>query len=111
MARSAKQSEQSPVDPRSRALQTLGAKLPDVKVAPKANHVSLLVGKQVFAYSTASGIVLKLPAARVTALVEAGRGAPLVMGARTMKEWVVLDSVTAALLGEARAFVAGRRAP
>lgn len=54
-------------------------------------------------------LVVKLPAARVTALVEAGTGRPFGPGGRVFKEWVLVgfdhEPEWPALLAEARAFV------
>lgn len=88
--------------------------LPGVDVQRKANHVSFLTGKKVFAYTMAAGLVVKLPAERIAELVDKGKAAPLVMGKRTMKEWAVIEPKEAkkhaknpALLKEAMGFVGG----
>lgn len=64
--------------------------LPQVSVAKKVNHLSFLVGKKVFAYTRAEDVVIKLPPAKIKELVEKKEAAPLVMGQRVMKEWVVI---------------------
>ena len=55
------------------------------------------------------GMVVKLPAARVTELVDAGRGAPVAPAGRTFKEWVEIsaDEDWAPYLDEAVAFATG----
>ncbi len=66
--------------------------------------------------SSQGALVLKLPAARVDALIAAGRGVRFDPGhGRVMKEWVALagsgdDEDWLALAREARAFVSGPEA-
>jgi hypothetical protein len=40
------------------------------------------------------GMVVKLPANRVTALIEAGTGSPVAPAGRPFKEWVAVDDQT-----------------
>jgi hypothetical protein len=47
-------------------------------------------GDKVFAFIQGDGVALKLPKDKIQALVEARQAEPLVMGKRTMKEWVVI---------------------
>jgi hypothetical protein len=70
---------------------------------------NLRVGGKVFAMAFKQHLVVKLPAARVAALIEAGTGEPFVMGKRVMKEWVQLAPGRGdwtKLAREARDFVA-----
>lgn len=64
--------------------------LPQVSIVEKANHISFLVGKKVFAYTQSGGVVIKLPKEKVRELIEGGVALPLVMGQRVMKEWAIL---------------------
>ncbi|HXV97716.1 MAG TPA: hypothetical protein VEC93_04770 [Anaerolineae bacterium] len=64
--------------------------LPQVSVENKVNHASFLVGKKVFAYTQEDGVVIKLPQEKIKELVGKKNAAPLVMGQRVMKEWVVI---------------------
>jgi hypothetical protein len=71
----------------------------------------LKAGGHIFAMTSKGHLIVKLPRARVAALVQAGRGEPYVLGARTMKEWVAISTRHArtwrALAEEARDFAAG----
>lgn len=53
---------------------------------------ALQVGGKSFAYPTDDAIVFKLPKADVDALEADGKGERLVVGKRTMKEWVVVPA-------------------
>ncbi|MCU0634359.1 MAG: MmcQ/YjbR family DNA-binding protein [Gemmatimonadaceae bacterium] len=72
---------------------------------------ALKVGGKIFAMAVQGTLVLKLPAARVTALVAEGRGTRFGPGhGRVMREWIALDGAEdewLALAREARAFVGG----
>ncbi len=74
---------------------------------------ALKVGGKMFATLSSRGaFVVKLPRARVTALVAAGEGRPFEPGpGRVMKEWLELGATSgqdwAVLAEEALAFVAG----
>jgi len=75
---------------------------------------TLQVDGRIFAIRRPDGVVLKLPADRVAALIEGGEGAPFDGGkGRPMKEWVTLDERTRDrwldLAREAVAFVARSR--
>ena len=65
-----------------------------------------------YAFVTAADVVVKLPAQRVSALVDSGRGAPCSpRPGRPMREWVRLadldEPTCLAYVLEARAFVSG----
>ncbi len=65
--------------------------LPQVSVEKKANHLSFLVGEKIFAYTHGDGVVMKLPEGTTKGLVDRKYAAPLVMGKKTMKEWLVIE--------------------
>jgi hypothetical protein len=65
------------------------AKIPGVVVKRKLASANFTVKKKVFAFTKGDG-VLKLPPETVKRLVEVGAASMLVMGKRTMKEWVVI---------------------
>jgi hypothetical protein len=70
----------------------------------------LKVAGKIFAMVTRDRLVVKLPRARVEALVEAGQGEPFSSGGRVMKEWLVVTSPRLSwlkLAREACAFVGG----
>jgi len=74
-------------------------------------HGCLMIDNKIFAFTRAdeSG-ALKLPEARITELVNDGEIRHLVMGKRTMREWVIVPDIAAPgnlpLLFEAKAYVA-----
>ncbi|MDF1504448.1 hypothetical protein [Roseisolibacter sp. H3M3-2] len=71
---------------------------------------ALTVGGKIFAMPVRGTMVVKLPAARVAALIAAGAGAPFDTGGRVMREWVALaggEDAWPALAREARTFVGG----
>ncbi len=79
------------------------------------HHANFLVGNKVFAFLQGDGVALKLPKSTIQTLVETQQAAPLVMGKRTMKEWVVIKHAhpedytqDKALFQESMAFVASK---
>jgi hypothetical protein len=64
--------------------------VPGVVITTKLNSTNFTVKKKVFAFTKGGGVVLKLPPATVKRLVSAKTATLLVMGKRTMKEWVVI---------------------
>jgi hypothetical protein len=77
---------------------------------------ALQVDGRIFAMARPGGLVFKLPAERVAALIGSGAGRPFDAGkGRPMKEWVVVGPDAAAqwpaLAEEALAFVGGRTRP
>ncbi len=113
MARSAKRSAgPAEVDPRFADVTAAFAGDRAVSLVPGwgRGNGTLRVGEKIFALLLPSGLVAKLPRARVDALVAAGEGArfdPRKDG-RVMREWVVVADEAAwlALAREARAHVA-----
>jgi hypothetical protein len=71
-------------------LTSMLEELPGVVVGKKFNSVNFTVDKKVFSFIKDGSVVLKLPPETVKALVAARTASLLVMGKRTMKEWVVI---------------------
>jgi hypothetical protein len=92
-----------------------GVSGPDESGSRRFGSAALKVRGSIFAMLQAGHLVVKLPSARVAALIESEDGQPFGAGkGRPMKEWVLVpsDDVEAwgALAREALAFVrAGRR--
>ncbi len=89
--------------------------MPGVSVGTHLHHPNFLVGDKVFAFIQREGVAIKLPRATIQTLAAAQRARPLVMGKRTMKEWVVIThdhpeeyTQDEALFKEAIAFVASK---
>src|ERR1700752_772223 len=72
------------------ALASMLGKIPRVVVGKKFNSFNFTVRKKVFAFTKDGGVVLKLPPEKAKALLKARTASLLVMGKRTMKEWVVI---------------------
>jgi len=94
-------------------LASMLRKIPGVVVGKKFNSFNFTVLKKVFAFTKDGGVVLKLPPETVKALLKTRSTSLLVMGKRTMKEWVVIRYQDAAdarkhlsLFKEARDYVA-----
>jgi hypothetical protein len=75
------------------ALSKLLATLPGIAEEKTATHATFLTGKKIFAFtrSGGGGVALKLPKERIAELLQRDDIAPLAMGKRTMKEWILLD--------------------
>ncbi len=75
----------------------------------------LKVNNKIFAFVMGERLVVKLPAARCSALIADGEAGPFGSGGRTMKEWVAVDlppgnageKAWRGLMGDARAYVGG----
>jgi hypothetical protein len=97
------------------ALRAALADWPGVSIHSKFGSASFQTGGKVFAFTRPEGVAMKLPEARVRGLVEKGQAEFLVMGKRTMREWMVLrvtekgkfSQQDLKLLREAKEFVAG----
>lgn len=109
-------------NPVTKAQGNLGAvlvsmlvKIPGVVITLKPNSANFTVNKKVFAFTKGDGVVLKLPPETVKRLVQVGTASMLLMGKRTMKEWVVICPKNPSdarkqlgLLKEAMAFVSAK---
>ncbi len=97
------------------ALRLALAQCPGVSVNTKFNNVSFQVNGKVFAFSRPAGVAMKLPEPRIRQLLEQRSAEFLVMGKRTMREWLLLRLPAKGriadedlqLLREAKEFVAG----
>ena len=65
---------------------------PHVGLGKMLKAEALQVSGKSFAYPMDDAIVFKLPKSEVDALEAEGRGARLVVGKRTMKEWVIIPA-------------------
>lgn len=92
--------------------EALGA-WPGVSVQSKFGNASFQAGKKVFAFTRPEGVAMKLPEERIRSVIEHRDAEFLVMGTRTMREWMLLrleGRITAPdleLLRESKKFVAG----
>ena len=80
----------------STVLSSMLGKLPGIIIGKKFNSANFTVRKKVFAFIKDGGVVLKLPPETVKVLLKARTASLLVMGKRTMKEWVVIRYKNAA---------------
>jgi hypothetical protein len=74
-------------------------------------HGCLMIDKRIFAFTRPDeSAALKLPEVRIAELIADGEIRHLIMGKRTMREWVVIPNIAApgnlSLLLEAKAYVA-----
>lgn len=83
----------------------------DVSLGKMLNAESLQVKGKSFAYLGTDGMVVKLPADRVSEMEKLDVGKRLVVGKRTMKEWLVVADTQSDrwpdLVAEAQQFVGG----
>lgn len=75
----------------SAVLSAMLSKVRGVVVTQKLNSTNFTVKKKVFAFTKGGAVVLKLPVDTVGRLVRSKKASLLVMGKRTMKEWVVIE--------------------
>lgn len=94
--------------------RALASRLGEAGTAASAHRFgddALKVDGRIYAALSHGRLLLKLPAARVEALLAAGQGERFRTGGRTMKAWVTIGPEHAAqwfaLAREARVFVAG----
>ena len=86
---------------------------PGVTLERAFSRISLMVGGKLFASAGHGGLLIKVPAPRVSELIENGEGQPFSTGGnRVMREWVVVTPATdwRALAAESMEFVATQRA-
>jgi hypothetical protein len=101
-----------PVDPRLAAIAKLFAKNPKVTLGKMMASMGLKVDGKIFAMVVKGKLVVKLPKARVSELVESKAGSYFDPGhGRLMKEWIAMtaerpDAVT--LGREAFGYVSGK---
>jgi len=78
---------------RTEIAAALVKKFPEAELSWKFGNASLVIDDKVFAFPSKNngGLVIKLPEAHVQALLETGNVRQLVMGKRTMREWVVAE--------------------
>ena len=68
---------------------------PEVTIGTMFRSPGLRVGGEIFAFLGTDGeLIVKLPSARAVQLVEDGTADRIVMGKRTMREWVELSAAT-----------------
>jgi hypothetical protein len=108
----AKEPEQSVVPIDALAAWVEGI-LPEASVVRKPSGAMFQIGTKIFAFTRPEGVAMKLPEARIAQLVEIRDASFLVMGTKTMREWVLLRYSSPGdymkdrkLFGEALNFVA-----
>jgi hypothetical protein len=74
--------------------------MPVVSSMNYGKRANFMIGekKKIFAFTRKDGVALKLPAARVQGLTETRGASALVMGKKTMKEWLLMPYENAAAL-------------
>ncbi|QHS52029.1 hypothetical protein [Edaphobacter sp. 12200R-103] len=97
--------------PRQQLAMDLGRKIPGCVTGVDFGHGCLMVDNRIFAFTRADdSAALKLPEARIAGLIDEGEMHRLIMGRRTMREWVVVPNImepgNLPLLREAKAYVA-----
>ena len=97
--------------PRQQLAMDLVKKIPGCMVDVDSGHGCLMVDNRIFAFTRADdSAALKLPEARIAELMAEGEMYNLIMGKRTMREWVVVPNImepgNLPLLIEAKAYVA-----
>jgi len=87
--------------------------LPEASVVRKPSGAMFQIGTKIFAFTRPEGVAMKLPETRIAKLVEVRDASFLVMGTKTMREWVLLRYSSPGdylkdgkLFGEALNFVA-----
>jgi hypothetical protein len=64
--------------------------LPQASVVRKPSGAMFQIGTKIFAFTRPEGVAMKLQEARIAKLVEIRDASFLVMGSKTMREWVLL---------------------
>lgn len=87
--------------------------LPQASVVRKPSGAMFQIGTKIFAFTRPEGVAMKLPEVRIAKLTEIRDASFLVMGTKTMREWVLLRYSSPGdyrkdgkLFGEAMDFVA-----
>jgi hypothetical protein len=87
--------------------------LPQTSVVRKPSGAMFQIGTKIFAFTRPDGVAMKLPEVRIAKLLEIRDASFLVMGTKTMREWVLLRYSSPGdylkdgkLFGEALNFVA-----
>ena len=81
--------------------------LPQASVVRKPSGAMFQIGTKIFAFTRPEGVAMKLPEARIAQLVEIRDASFLVMGTKTMREWVLLRYSSPERLSERRKAVRG----
>jgi len=64
--------------------------MPKATVVRKPSGALFQTGTKIFAFTRPEGVALKLPEERIANLVQSRDAASLVMGTKTMREWVLV---------------------
>jgi hypothetical protein len=64
--------------------------LPQASVVRKPSGAMFQIGTKIFAFTRPEGVAMKLPEVRIAKLAEIRDASFLVMGTKTMREWVLL---------------------
>jgi hypothetical protein len=64
--------------------------MPKATVVRKPSGAMFQTGTKIFAFTRPEGVAMKLPEARIADLVEGRDASFLVMGTKTMREWVLV---------------------
>jgi hypothetical protein len=64
--------------------------LPKTTVVRKPSGAMFQAGTKIFAFTRPDGVAMKLPQERIAQLVESRDASFLVMGTKTMREWVLM---------------------
>jgi hypothetical protein len=101
------------LSPELARLMSAVADRPDVTIGRALANMGLMTGGKLFAFIKDGGLVLKLPAARIDALIESHAAERFERGQGTpMREWIVVPASAStewpSLTREACDFVAGR---
>jgi hypothetical protein len=101
------------LSPELAKLMSAVADRPEVTIGRALNNLGLMTGGKLFAFIKDGDLVLKLPAARIDALIESHDARRFERGQGTpMREWIVMPTQASGdwpgLVREACDFVAGR---
>jgi len=71
-------------------VQWIGVAMPKATIVRKPSGAMFQTGTKIFAFTRPEGVAMKLPEARIAELVESRDASFLVMGTKTMREWVLV---------------------